>query len=233
MPRRDYDDDELPRRPRRRRLDEDEDDRPRARSRSRFADDDYDDDEYDRPVRRKSGNSSNTAVVVLAVILGFLLVGGLLVGGYFAFRPKKATPQQQQQNFAGMQPQPQVNQPVFVPPGVPAAVIPPEVALECTLSNLRLENNGFGGRNGLVFDYEFPGGRPFGGEQFVAVVTEPGKQPTTARLIGFLGAKDTIRLDQFGGFGNFARGTQVYLGKGFSGPGTPLPKRISNVLTLN
>jgi hypothetical protein len=65
----------------------------------------------------------------------------------------------------------------------------------------------------------------------VAVVTEPGRQPTTANLIGFMAAKNSVSIDHIGGFGTFPRGTTVYIGKGFAiGPNQP--KRISNILTL-
>jgi hypothetical protein len=35
---------------------------------------------------------------------------------------------------------------------VPKEVVPPELASECVISNLRLTNNGFGGRGALTFD---------------------------------------------------------------------------------
>lgn len=204
MPRRDFDD---------------EDDYPiRPSRRSRYEDDD---DYDDFPRRRSSGSSSNNLPLILGLVGGgFLLLVVLAVGGLFAFRKAPAP----QPFVAAPQPAPQ---PVFVPPGVPQIVIPDEVALECTISNLRLEAAGLGGRQALTFDYEFLGGRPFGGDRFVAVINEPGKPAKHVNLAGFMNARDKIALDRFGGIGNFVRGTTVYVGKGNGSP-----KRISNVLTL-
>lgn len=220
MPRRYYDDDDD--RPRRRRLDDDYDDRPRSRSRY-----DDDDDEYLPPRRRKSDSGAMPMVIVCVVIGVVILLGGL--GGLMYVLRSQAKAPPPQANFG---PQPPANPPpVFIPPGVPKDVLPPELARECTIANLRLTNNGFGGRQSLTFDYEFPGGRPFGGEHYVAVVTEPGKQPTTANLFGFMDAKNSVSIEHFGGFGTFPRGTTVYIGKGFA-IGPNLPKQVSNTLTL-
>lgn len=209
MPRRDFDDD-------------DDDDFPRRPSRrSRYDDDDEYDDE---PRRRKSSSTSNNVPLILGLVGGgFLLLLALAGGVVFALRARPAAPQQQ---FA-VAPQPNAPQPVFVPPGVPLGVIPDEVALECTITNLRIEQGGLGTRPALTFDYEFPGGRPFGGDRFIAVVNEPGKPPLHANLVGFMNARDKVAVNRFGGIGDFVRGTTVYIGKGFGNP-----KRVSNVLTL-
>jgi hypothetical protein len=224
MPRRNYDDD-LPPRSRRRRFDDEDDYDDRPRSRSRYDDDD--DDDY-LPPRRRGSNSGALPMVIVGIVIGAVILLGGLGALVYVFRSQPAPPPQQV-NFAAQQP---ANQPpIFIPPGVPKQVIPPELANECVISNLRLTNNGFGGRQSLTFDYEFPGGRPFGGEPLVAVVTEPGKQPATANLFGFLDAKNSVSLDHFGGFGTFPRGTTVHIARGFA-HGPNAPKRISNILTL-
>src|SRR5262249_18677611 len=156
MTRRYYDDDDD--RPRRRRFDDDDDDfddRPRARSR-------YDDDDDDfLPPRRRESNSGAMPITIVGVVIGaVVLLGGL--GAVVYLLRSQPPPQPQPVNFAAQQP---ANQPpIFIPPGVPKQIIPPDLANECVISNLRLTNNGFGGRQSLTFDYEFPGGRPFGGE---------------------------------------------------------------------
>jgi len=213
MPRRDFDEDDDDDRPR----------RPSRRSRYEDEDDDYDDE----PRRRRPSSNSNGLPLILGLVGGgFLLLVALAVGGIFAFRVGPVAPPPAPPQFAAV-PQPAGPQPVFVPPGVPQGVIPDEVALECTISNLRVEGVGLGGRQALTFEYEFPGGRPFGGDRFIAVVTEPGKQASQVNLVGFMEAKNKVALNQFGGIANFARGTSVYIAKGFGNT-----KRVSNVLTL-
>jgi hypothetical protein len=224
MPRSSYDDDDdLPRLSRRRLDDDDLDDRPRARSR-------YDDDDDDYlPSRRTKSDSGAMPMIIVGIVIGaVILLGGL--GGVVYLLRAQAAPQPAQANFAAQQP---ANPPpVFIPPGVPKDVLPPELARKCVISNLRLANNGFGGRGALTFDCEFPGGRPFGGERFVAVVTEPGKQPATANLFGLIDAKNSVSIDYFGGFGTFPRGTTVYIAKGFGIGPNAVPKPISNTLAL-
>jgi len=209
MPRRDFDDDD--------------DDLPPRRSRYEDDEDDYD----DLPRRRKTSSGSNNLPLILGLVGGgFILLIALAVGGIFAFRAGPAAPPPQQPFAAGPQPAAGAR-PVFVPPGVPQGVIPDEVAIECTISNLRIEQAGIGGRRALACDYEFPGGRPIVGDRYIAVVNEPGKPAMHVNLPGFINPRGKVPLSSFGGIGNFAIGTTVYIGKGFGNP-----KRISNVLTL-
>jgi hypothetical protein len=246
MPRRDYEDDDLPRP--RRRDPYDDDDRPRPRSRRHDEEDDYDDDP--RPRRRQS----NPAPIILAVVGGgLLLLVAVVVAGILVFRasarpapppnpPPMAWGGGPPPAMAPMRPEIPQGGPPFGPPGVggppmpPAppgmAPRPPAQGNEVTISNLRLER-GFAGRNELLFDYEFTRGRPFGLD-YVAVVIDPKGEHATTDL-HFLEQKNTIRLQEFGPFGgNFPSGTKVYIGKRQFGPrfNAPAPSPISNTLTL-
>jgi hypothetical protein len=220
MPRRDYDDDDF-------------DDRPRPRTRRQYEDDD---EEYDpRPRRRQGSSGSNVAIIIIAVVIGGVVLLGLAgVGAYFALRSKPVAGP-----VAVNNPGPP---PVIAPPpviGAPAApVIPgmpgmpgpgiPAAGNQATISNLRIQR-GLGGRNELVFEYNFPGGRPVG--IYSAVVTQPGGQPATATLT-ITDQQGTISLRPFGPFGaNFPSGTTVYLAK-HAGGIRNVPPAISNSLTL-
>jgi hypothetical protein len=230
MPRRTFEDDEQPARTRRRsRFDEDDDfdDRPRPRSRR------DDDDEFDRPPRKAQSNALPWVLGGLGVGLVVLLIAvGVLS---YALRARPAANPPAQANFgppgpmAGGPP-PVPNAMGFAPPQIKDA-LPPEAVGECTISNLRLSNGGFGGR-GLAFEYDFPQGLQIA-ERYVAVVQSPGQQAATADLHLFGNAKGSVTVSMIGGFGNdYPRGTQVYIGKGFAFGPNQFPKRISNTLVL-
>jgi hypothetical protein len=235
MPRRDYYDDD------------DDDDRPRTRSRRRYEDDD---DDYDPRPRRKSKSAApNATPIIIGILAGvFVLIALGGVGAYFAFRSRPA--QQPPPQFVVNNPPPPINMnpmgamppgaggmPVAAPemPNFPAAPpvagpATPAGGNQATISNLRL--GGFGIKQSLEFDYNFPGGRPFGGADIVAVVKEPGQADFSVARLHFLDQRGSITIDTFGGIGRgFPRGTTVYLGRqAFGLRGTPTP--ISNTLTL-
>jgi hypothetical protein len=239
MPRRDYEDDDRPRRPRR---DPDEDDRPRPRSRRYDEEDDYDDDP--RPRRRRQ---SNPAPIILAGLgVAFLLLVGVVFGAVFLFRSSpRQNPQAPPPQWAGMPP-PQMAPmgPMMGPQGVPGmpgvpggppagAPAPAVQGTEAAISNIR--RGGFGAKQSLDFDYRFNNGRPFpGGITYVAVVTEPGQQPEVVEFHGFIEQSGTMSVEAFafGGRNAFPSGTTVYMGKRQFGPRGGIPAAISNTLTL-
>lgn len=84
-----------------------------------------------------------------------------------------------------------------------------------------------------MFDYEFPRGQQrLGVLLFVAVVTEPGGKPVTASMSPLMEENGTVSIAPLGGFGAFPRGTTVYLGDHINDGPDGLPKRVSNILTL-
>jgi hypothetical protein len=193
----------------------------------RFNGDDFDDpsprnpnlDEFDDGVdRTRWWNKQLGATPYIAVGLGIGVVVAV-VAIVVARSPQGVAPAQQ--NLV-------IQPPLAV--GPPVAVLEP--GAECAISNLRA-NNTFGGLPGLTFDYDFPRGQlHLAPCVLVAVVIGPGKEPATALLSPLTSDKGTVTIATIVGLVDLPRGSTVYIGNQIEDGPDGLPKRISNILTL-
>jgi hypothetical protein len=184
-------------------------------------DDDFDHEDpeaADRPVRWWNKDVGTPPVVAVGLAISTVVVVMVVV---FGVAPRQAAPPEQNLVF---QPPPQMPPP---PPGDPGS--------ECTISNLRKSQglfSGFGGQPALMLDYVFPGGQDrLGPRLLVAVVTAPGGPPATANLSPFMDDRGTVTLAPLD-LGGFPGGTTVYFGDRIGAGPDGLPKRVSNILTL-
>ena len=184
---------------------------------------DLPDDAADRPVRWWARDLKATPAIAVGVAVG---AAAAVIGVVFAVAPRNAAP-------------PQPHPVLYVPPppvGPAADPVALEPGTECAISNPRSSPlfGGFRGQPALVFDYVFPGGPPRSpGPLLVAVITAPGAAPaTTTFLSSLIDASGTVSVAPLGLGDAFPRGTTVYLADQTRFGPDDLPKRVSNILTL-
>ena len=182
----------------------------------------------DRPAGWWNRDMGATPVIAVGLAIVTVLV---VIGLVFVLMPREPVPPQQD---VVIQAPSQVEVP-FLGPAAPGAALVLEPGMECAISNLRKSHvpiSGFGGQAALMFEYQFPRGKErVVPRLLVAVVTEPGGKPASATLSP-LDDSGTVSIAPIGGAGAFPRGTTLYLGDQLDEGPRGLPKRVSNILTL-
>ncbi len=179
----------------------------------------------DRSVRWWAKDLGASPVYAVGIAVGAVVAVFVAV---YVTTPRKPAPP----------PQPFVAQAPPAPPGAagdPSPVSPVEPGMECAISKPRRSSglfSGFGGQPALQFDYAFPGGRSRGGHVVVIVVTEPGGEPATTGVSALTDDTGTMSVAPLDIGNGFPRGTTVYLGDPTGAGPAGLPKRVSNMLTL-
>jgi len=178
-------------------------------------------DVADRRPRWWSNDLGATPVIAVGLAIATVVVVIALV---FALTLRESAPPEQNT----------VVQPAIGPAGAPKAVGAVDPGT-CTISNLRTAHvplSGFGGQPSLMFNYQFAQGQQrLGPRVLVAVVTEPGEKPATTTLSPLMDDSGTVAIAPLG-LGAFPRGTTVYLGDQINAGPDGLPRRVSNILTL-